>query len=80
MIDPSQILIDAQYVDEEHDRRMHCEMEPWIQEVIDQIYLDMDSRICEMKEKVDYEIYKMKTELEEQFNLKAKRSFWKWWK
>jgi hypothetical protein len=70
----------AQYIEEEHDRKMHCEIEPLIAENMDQVYLDMDSRICEAKNEMAYEMYRMKNELEEEFNLKPKRSFWKWWK
>lgn len=70
----------AQYIDEEHERVMHCEIEPFVAEKVDEIYLDMDSRICEAKNEMAYEMYQMKKELEEKFNLKSKRSFWKWWK
>ena len=78
----------AQYIDEEHDRVMHCEIEPWIQEILDKVYLDMDSRICEVKNEMGYEIYKMGQELLELIELieeleikcqGKKRSFWKWW-
>jgi hypothetical protein len=70
----------AQYIEEEHERIFYVEIEPFVTEKVDQIYLDLDSRICEAKNEIAYEMYKMKNELEQQFNLKSKRSFWKWWK
>ena len=42
---------------------------------------EMITKKCdEIANEMTYEIYQMKNELEEQFNLKAKRSFWKWWR
>jgi hypothetical protein len=42
---------------------------------------EMVTKKCdEIANEMTYEIYQMKQELEEQFNLKSKRSFWKWWK
>lgn len=69
-----------QYLDERQDIEMHVKIEPLINEKIDEIYLDMDSRISEVKNEMAFEMYKMKQELEEQFNLKSTKSFWKWWK
>lgn len=79
----------AQYIDERHDEEMYCKIEPFIAEMVDEIYLDMDSRICEAKNEIGYEIYKMGQDLLElievvdHLQIKCegkKRSFWKWWK
>jgi len=42
---------------------------------------EMIDQKCEaIANKISFEMFEMRKELEQQFNLKAKRRSWKWWK
>jgi hypothetical protein len=65
------------YIEERlHDEYTQSDFELDMKKIDELIDLKCREAVSEMLG----EMYQMKKELEEQFNLKARKSFWKWWK
>ena len=51
-----------------------------LQEEVEKLENFIDDKCNEAIEKMEFEMFRMRKELEDQFNLKIRKSFWKWWK